>query len=586
MLEEAIFHKPETEYCYAKSQNRVALRIRVAKKDRPEISIIYGCKYDFFQNHFEAQMSLSFTDNLFNYYTVELNLKDVRLVYVFQIKEGDKIYYFSEDGLTQDYDFSLNHYNAFQFAYINSADVHRRVEWLKNARFYQIFVDRFERGNYFKKDGYINLSWGEIPEPTSFAGGDLLGVAHRLDYLINLGINALYLTPVFKSKSNHKYDIIDYFSIDEHFGGERDLAYLINKAHEKGVKVVLDAVFNHASSDCKEFKDVIEKGKKSLYYDWFIINGDCVDTQNPNYECFSSLGYMPKWNTSNPEVQKFLIDIGLYWIEKYDIDGWRLDVSDEVSHEFWKKFRLAVKEVKPDCAIIGENWHDANPYLRGDEYDGIMNYAFTKACLDFFVYKKVNAQGFAEKLNSLLMRNTDTVNSMMLNLLDSHDTHRFITLANGDISALEGALSVLYFYSGAPCIYYGTEIALEGGYDPDCRRTMNWKKAEENSELKRIICSLAHLKKNRKELCSDGIRIYAKGDLLVIERGEKGEILRLIVNGGDNQISLNNKCVNTQLKANSAFSASELRGFADICAEAHAFVNKFGFWIEKGEAYE
>ncbi len=585
MLEEAIFHKPETEYCYAKNENTVALRLRVAKQDMPQISVIYGCKYDFFKNRKIAEMQLKFTDKLFNYYAVNLTLSDVRLVYVFEINENGNIYYFSEDGLTDCYDFNFNHYNAFQFAYINAADIHKSVEWVKSARFYQIFVDRFERGNFLKDGGYINIDWGEIPSFDSYAGGDLLGIAHRLDYLINLGINALYLTPVFKAESNHKYDIQDYYSIDETFGGEKDFAYLINKAHSNGVKIVLDGVFNHVSCNCFQFKDAVTNGKKSPYFDWFIIKGDTVDTKNINYECFSSLGYMPKWNTSNPETQKYLIDVGLYWIKKYDVDGWRLDVSDEVSHEFWKKFRRAVKNVKPDCVIIGENWHDANSYLRGDEYDSIMNYAFTKACLDFFAFQTTSVEDFAQKLNSLLMRNTDTVNGMMLNLLDSHDTHRFITRTNGNIDAFSGALAVLYFYCGAPCIYYGSEIALEGGYDPDCRRTMDWNNAEKNTFAKNVICFLAHLKKERVELSSDEIRIYAKDGVLVIERGKNCSFLRLCVNGNNEKIAVGeNICNSVQLSENNG----DFKFCFDSCAPI--YVEKFGFWIEcvkkEGKIYE
>lgn len=558
MLEQALYHKPETEYCYAKSENTVALRLRAAKCDALQVSVIYGGKYDFAKRNFRAPLSLSFTDRLFNYYTAELVLQDVRLVYVFEIKEGNKVYYFSEDGLSDRYDFTLNYFNAFQMAYINAADIHRKVTWMETACFYQIFVDRFERGCREKDTAYINLPWGEIPHPKSFAGGDLCGIEKRLDYLIGLGINALYLTPVFRSVSNHKYDIEDYFSIDPMFGTERDFASLMRSAHEKGVRVVLDAVFNHVSSRCIQFQDVLKRGKSSPYFDWFVIHGDRVDPQSVNYECFASCDYMPKWNTSNPAVQQYLIGIALYWIDKFDIDGWRLDVSDEVSHAFWKKFTAAVKAKKPDCAIIGENWHDANPYLRGDQYDCIMNYAFTKACLDFFVFGGLNAEGFAQKLNALLMRNTDTVNAMMLNLLDSHDTHRFISQASGSVTKLSSALAVTYLFSGAPCIYYGTEIAMEGGYDPDCRRTMDWVKAEKGGALFGIIRTLAWLKKNDASLRAENIRIYAEKEVFVLEREGEGGRLRLSVNGGREPLPLR----------------------ANICTNAEGNIKPFEFMIE------
>ena len=548
MNEYALYHKSESEYSYAKSEHIIAIRFRAAKSDVLTIHIIYGGKYNFAQQRYRVKMPLAYSDRLYNYYAVDLTLDDTRLVYVFEIQEGEKIYYFSEDGLTENYDYTLNFYNAFQVAYINAADIHRDIAWLRQACFYQIFIDRFNRGNYKKNDSYINLKWGELPNPKSFAGGDLKGITEKLDYLSELGINALYLTPIFQAISNHKYDIEDYYTIDEMFGDESDFAELMREAHRRKMYVVLDAVFNHVSNRSKQFQDVLLNGKKSKYYNWFIIRGDKIDTKNINYECFAACEYMPKWNTSNEEVQQYLIDIALYWIKKYDIDGWRLDVSDEVSHSFWRRFRKAVKAVKADCVIIGENWHDANSYLRGDQYDSIMNYAFTKACLDYFAFGRFSVKDFAEKLNGILMRNTDTVNGMMLNLLDSHDTHRFITQTGGEIKKLECALAILYMFVGAPCIYYGTEIAMPGGYDPDCRRTMDWVKANQKGTLWKLLKTLIDLKRFRTELSGTDIRIQAIGDLLVIERKNGEHRLKLTVNGGGEVVPLkkNNLCTNAQ----------------------------------------
>ena len=537
MQEQALFHKPDTQYAYALSENRVALRLRTAKEDTPSVRVLYGGKYDFAQERRSVPMSRSSSDRLYNYYTVCLTLADVRLVYVFVLEEGDRIYYYSEDGLTSSYSFDLSYYNAFQIAYINRADVHERVDWMCSARFYQIFIDRFASGNFTKDDSYIDLPWGGIPTPKSFAGGDLAGIAQKLGYLKELGMNALYLTPVFKSCSNHKYDIEDYYAVDEMFGGEEDFALLVRRAHEEGFKIVLDAVFNHVSEHCLQFRDVLKRGKKSRYFRWFIIDGDRADRERVNYACFASCAYMPKWNTSEKEVQKYLIGVALYWMKKYRIDGWRLDVSDEVSHDFWRKVRAAVKEQDPDCVIIGENWHDANPYLHGDQYDSIMNYAFTKACLDAFAFETLDAKGFAEKLNELLMRNTDTVNAMMLNLLDSHDTHRFLTRVQGDEKKLACALAVLYLFAGAPCICYGTEIGMEGGYDPDCRRTMDWDRAKSRPAVWRLVRELASLRETERALHGVFVRIWADGDVFYMERG-RTQKLRLAVNFGEKPLPL------------------------------------------------
>ena len=529
MNELAILHYPESKYCFAMEKNLIEIRIRIDRKDNPEIYFVYGDKYDFCREQIEVKMERRYEDRLYAYYVVRLQLNNPRLVYVFKIIDDDKVTYYSEDGLTETYDFKLNFYNSFQYSYINKCDVIETVPWMKDAIFYQIFVDRFARGSKDKDESYINLKWGELPNPKSFAGGDIKGIVDHLEYLKNLGINAIYLTPIFKSVSNHKYDISDYYKIDEMFGNKSDLKELIEKAHSMGMRIILDAVFNHVSENLPQFHDVLKNKNKSKYYSWFVItNDDPLD-----YECFASCKYMPKFDTSNPEVQKYLIDVATYWIKEFDIDGWRLDVSDEVSHLFWRKFRQEVKKAKSDAVLIGENWHDANIYLRGDQYDSIMNYAFTKACLDFYAFDKFDASEMSDQLVSILMRNMTTVNKMLLNLLDSHDTLRFYTEVKKDKNKLMSALALLYMFEGTPCIYYGTENAMEGGYDPDSRRTMDWSLAHTYTELKQEIQSLSYLKK----IISDSdIKIYSKDNLLCVERYAKDGIYLLVINGSKENI--------------------------------------------------
>lgn len=528
----ALCHIQESPYSYALDERTVELRLRVDKDDRfEEIRVVYGNKYDYHIRRKTALLVKAFTDRNYDWYVCTLRLDDVRLVYVFELKCDGSVFYFSEDGLSDTYDFSLSYYNSFQLPYINAIDVQKGVEWFKNAVFYEIFVDRFYCGKSEKSRRYINLKWGEIPNPKSFAGGDLYGVCEKLDYLSSLGVNALYLTPVFKSVSNHKYDIYDYYDIDEQFGGKEALRQLVNKAHEKGMKIILDAVFNHCSDQTEQFQDVLRNGRNSKYFDWFIIRGDRVE--KGNFECFSICDYMPKWNTSNREVRDYLIGIGRYWIDEFGIDGWRLDVADEVSHDFWRHFRESIKADKPDCLILGENWHDSYSFLNGGQFDGIMNYALTKALLDYLVNGVYGAQGFAEKLSELYMRNTRTVNSQMLNLLDSHDTHRFYTLSGKNKDKLAIGLAILYMHTGAPCLYYGTEIPLEGGYDPDCRRTMNWL---EKGEMVGLLKALAHLRE--KDAVKDGtISFASKGELFLLER-KKETVLRLTVNATDCPVSV------------------------------------------------
>lgn len=522
MDEKAILHSPESKLCFALNANTICLRLRISKQDKPgQIRVIYGGKYRFSLEQHASIMQRYCEDKLFAYYTAKVTIRDLRFVYIFEITENGNITYYSEDGLTEKYDFELSYYNCFQYAYINACDLIKPVEWMYTATFYQIFIDRFYMGDKTKDKSYINMEWGELPTPKSFAGGDIKGITEKLSYLKGLGMNALYLTPVFSSISNHKYDVKDYYEIDKQFGTKKDLMELISKAHEMGIKVVLDAVFNHCSNQLSQFQDVLKKGKKSKYYDWFIITKD----EPLEYEMFGACDYMPKWNTSNPEVCKYLIDVATYWIREFDIDGWRLDVSDEISHDFWRQFRKEVKTVKEDCVLIGENWHDANVYLRGDQFDSIMNYAFTKACLDFFAFDSFDAEDMSYKLNELLMRNTDSTNRMMLNLIDTHDTHRFLTRVANDQNKLMSALALTYFFHGASCIYYGTENAMEGGYDPDCRRTFDWEYAKEENPVKVLIQFLTTLK-HMSDFSEADIKIYAEEDLLIVERGS----YKLIIN--------------------------------------------------------
>lgn len=529
MNKKAILHVADSNYCYAINNNTVEILLRTDKDDKfDEVSVIYGNKYDYYKKQLQAQMKLRFTDEFFNYYFLRLQLADVRFVYIFKLTQGQTTVYFCEDGVVENYDFSVAYFNSFQLPYINAVDIVPTVGWLKNAVFYQIFVDRFCCGDEKNDKSFVNLKWGEIPTPKSFAGGDLAGIISKLDYLQSLGVTALYLTPVFQSKSNHKYDVSDYYRIDPHFGTESQFKSLVQQAHAHGIKVVLDAVFNHCSEDLAQFQDVVRNGRDSEFFDWFIVDGDTVDTEKGNYEYFGVCKYMPKFNTSCESLQQYLIGVATHWIKNYDIDGWRLDVSDEVSHDFWRKFRTAVKKVKSNAVLLGENWHDAYPYLRGDEYDGIMNYAVTKALMDYFVFDALDSDGLAKRFSALFVRNKRQINYMMLNLLDSHDTHRFFSLVKEDESKLSSALAIIFCHCGSTCIYYGTEVPLSGGHDPDCRRTMDWSVEQNPTAIGKLIKQLALLKK--EEIFANGdIHYSCCGDKFILERTCDGKTVRLTV---------------------------------------------------------
>ena len=569
MNEEAILHIPDSRYCFATAPKELVLRLRMAREDEDaEIYLIYAGKYEFATNRKKVKMEIAYSDRLYHFYEVKLQLEDVRFTYVFEIKKGGETYIFSEDGLTTAYCYEEGFYNFFQMPYINRNDVQDVVPWMKTAVFYQIFVDRFYRGNKEKDDSYIDMKWGDAPTPKNFAGGDLRGIIEKLDYLQELGITAIYLTPILKSCSNHKYDIIDYMQIDPQLGSTKDLVELTQKAHARGMRVILDAVFNHCSMEMAQFQDVMKKGKASAYYDWFLIDGDFPDPEAGNYECFASCNYMPKLDTANPKVQDFLMEITHHWMKTADIDGWRLDVSDEVSHAFWRKFRLEVKALKKDCVIIGENWHDAYPYLMGDQFDSIMNYSFTKACLDYFARETFDAAQMAEKLNGNLMRNTEQVNRMMLNLLDSHDTHRFFTEVKKDKDKLLAAIALEMIFPGTPCLYYGTEICMEGGYDPDSRRCFPWEKETWDMTFLANVKALIGLR-GEKVIADGAVHITAKNELLCVERmGADGENISLLINMTDHEVKSPEAC-NGKLLFENHFDGKIIKekGFAVIKQE-------------------
>lgn len=541
MNEYAMLHIPDSRYCFPTGEKELVIRLRMAREDRGVgVYLLYDCKYVFHEQQNRVLMEARYSDRLYDYYEVKLKLSDVRLAYLFEIYENGKSFYFSEDGLTEDYNFAEGFYNYFQMPYINRNDCMPVVDWMRSAVFYQIFVERFAMGDRDKDTSYINMEWGELPLPKSFAGGDLRGVIEKLDYLKKLGITAVYLTPIFTSVSNHKYDISNYLEIDPQFGTKEDFRELVMLAHKKGIRIVLDAVFNHCSMRMEQFQDVMKNGESSPYYDWFLIEGGYPDLEEVNYECFGSCYYMPKINTANREAQDFLLEIACYWIREFDIDGWRLDVSDEVSHEFWRRFRHAVKREKADCIIIGENWHDAYPYLQGDQYDSIMNYSFTKACLDYFAKGRFNAKQMAEKLNGNLMRNTEQVNYMMLNLLDTHDTYRFFTETGKNKEKLLAAIALEMVFIGTPCIYYGTEICLEGGFDPDSRRCFDWEEGHWDLHVMEVIRKLAALR-SRKELQYGAIQISEEDEMLCVRRSCEGKEIRLYINLSGHEKTIDKK---------------------------------------------
>jgi cyclomaltodextrinase len=425
-------------------------------------------------------------------------------------------------------------------------------DWVKDAVFYEIFPDTFAKSARVAKPSNLE-AWDAKPSTFGFKGGDLLGVAEHLDYLQDLGINAIYFTPVFQSTANHRYHTQDYFRIDPILGSDIAFKELLDNAHRRNIRVIIDGVFNHASRGFYQFNHSLENGAASPYIDWFTIRGFPLHAYegNPvNYEAWWGIPALPKFNTQLPAVCDFIYRAAEYWLQQ-GIDGWRLDVPGEINDdEFWREFRRRVKGINPDAYIVGEIWHEAQRWLQGDQFDAVMNYLFTKSCVGFFIKDKkdesltasagyspvqnLDAQGFAYSVNSTLGLYDTAVNHVQMNLLDSHDTARFLSIAKGDVSAFKLATLWQMTYPGAPCIYYGNEIGMLGGNDPDCRRTFPWDTPSKwDSNLLQYVRESIALRKKYSALRSGDFRfIYAEGNAVAYLRSQGSQRLIGILNTG------------------------------------------------------
>lgn len=505
--------------------DRMHLRFRVQKGQITGATLIYNCNKNFWHEFRQSvPMEKTFEDSEIEYYSVSVPQTDSRFAYIFQLNCVDgKIRYLSEEGLTEVYDHNLGYFNYFQYVSQFDWDLMKVPQWVKTATCYQIFPERFAIGSQPKDMGYVNTKWGVRPTPKSYYGGDLNGIREHLDYLVDLGVNLLYMTPVFCSPTNHKYEITDYENVDPAFGGNEALKKLIDAAHAQGIKVILDGVFNHISCRHPFFLDAVEKGVDSSYYHWFFWNED------GSYKTFANVKTMPKLNTAEPSLIRYFSDVAVMWMREYGADGWRLDVSDEMSHRFLRHFREAVVTQNPDTIIIGEDWHRAARYLNGDEYDGIMNYGLTKACLDLLAFRTIDAKAFRDRLVRLYHTFNIAANDKMLNLLGSHDTDRFLTRVHGDSRCYRVAAAVMFFYPGIPCVYYGDEIGIEGGYDPDCRRTFDWNENHWDKQTRDLIQRLMKLKKE-PALSVGSLEIGEAEGIVTITRRAKDQCLRLRIN--------------------------------------------------------
>ncbi|MDB9312882.1 glycoside hydrolase family 13 protein [Spirulina sp. CS-785/01] len=428
-------------------------------------------------------------------------------------------------------------------------------DWVKHAVFYQIFPDRFAKRDRPPEAVQMTVSfepWDSAPTMQGYKGGNLWGVIDRLDYLQDLGITAIYFTPIFQSASNHRYHTHDYYQVDPILGGNEALQELLAAAHQRGLKVVLDGVFNHASRGFLYFNDILENGPYSPWVDWFKIHKwpvSAYDGDQPaNYDGWVDNRALPEFNHDHPDVREYIMRVGEYWLRQ-GIDGWRLDVPYEVETPgFWQEFRDRVKAINPDAYIVGEVWRDSRQWLDGTQFDGVMNYLFTGPTIaftggdrvksdlvegpDYYPYPPLNAKEYAAKIQDLIELYPWEIQLTQLNILDSHDTARLLSVVQGDKGSVELATLLLFTYPGAPSIYYGNEVGLPGALDPDSRRTFpkekNWD--QPTLAMHKQLIALRHqytaLRTGKYEV------LVAEGLLYGFKRVLEGSEVFVFVNAG------------------------------------------------------
>lgn len=415
--------------------------------------------------------------------------------------------------------------------------------WVADAVVVQIFPDRFRRsGRVAAQAGLTLRPWGSDPTSQGFQGGDLYGVIEALDHLQALGITCLSLNPVFRSTANHRYHTDDYLQVDPLLGGNPALKALIAAVHRRGMRLILDGVFNHCGRGFWAFQHLLENGEASPYRTWFHVEAWPLRPypaagESCNYHCWWNDPALPKFNHGDPALRLHLLAVARHWLE-VGIDGWRLDVPDEVPIDFWQAFHRTVKQANPEAWIVGEIWGDASPWL-GQEpvFDGVMQYPLTWPILGYFgagslrrdvrlpalaepPYQPLNQADFVARLTAVLDRHGVAVQRAMLNLLDGHDTARALHALGGDRAALRQALLFLFLLPGAPCVYYGTELAYAGGSEPGCREALDW--AQTPGPLAPHLATLAALRRDWPALRSAALRVLPSphDDLLLLERGD------------------------------------------------------------------
>ena len=472
-------------------------------------------------------------------WTAELKPAYKRLQYYFVVEDEDERLGVFENKICPMEERDRISTEYFKFPWINPSDVIAPPEWVRDTVWYQIMPDRFARSSDAPSDPKFR-KWGDFSSPRfhDLYGGDLRGIRERLPYLRQLGVSGIYLTPIFLSNSNHKYNTFDYYKVDPDFGTEQDLRELVQSAHDLGMRIMLDAVFNHCGTEFFAWKDVCEKGRASRYFDWFFINRDDFvkddfSVADGRFYTFSFWAGMPKLNTNNPEVQRYFTDLCVHWVGDLGIDGIRFDVGDEISHSFLRRVNAAVKAAKPETFLLGEIWFDAIGWLGGCEYDSVMNYPFTGAVGDFWRDREMTARDFMHRLNFCRSLYPRQINEALFSFLDTHDTARVRESCRNQNEMLQ-KLAILLTMAGTPCLYYGTEIAMKGAHTPYNRSTMPWDEIDAGKfdRFKSKVSALVRVRSEQPDLRRDEMDFFFDESLPRLVGYRKGAVT-VLLNAGD-----------------------------------------------------
>ena len=482
---DAVLHIPMSEYCCGLDERHIVYRLRCARGDLQRVTLFYAdtaCRVNpiLFTS---VPMEKVLSDACHDYWQVIVDSPYNRVYYYFQLDDGaETTLYYSNlftDRLAQDRS------EYFKLPFNHRSDIARVPAWVKDAVVYNIFPDSFA-------DGFRTLSGGS--DGKTGLGGTIRGIAENLDYIASMGFNCIYLNPIFAAESYHRYDTLDYYQVDPHMGSKEDVRALVEKAHSLGIRVLLDGVFNHISSRHFLFQDVLRNGMESKYYSCFYQLPAKpklpAPGELPEYTCFSYVASMPKTNTADPYLRQYFCDVGVYWIREFDIDGWRLDVANELDDGFLRAFRTAVKAAKPDAVIVGEVWENAAHYLNGDMMDSAMNYDFRRYCRRFFAEETVDAETFDTNVSTLLLRYRENALFAQLNLLDSHDVSRYLSLCGENIDKMELSVLLQMTFPGMPCVFYGDEKGLCGLSESEYRQAMAWGKHHPLEDVYRRLIAL------------------------------------------------------------------------------------------------